>query len=136
MKKFTSYLMIAITILSLSLISCQKNEFCNYKSVNGYICILRDAQGVALCACSKTTDNALKNVIMCPNPASSVVTFLDFRGIGTKTVTIKNRWGKKMLRQTTDSAHETIDISDFPDGTYVVTVDDGEQKINLCLFKE
>jgi hypothetical protein len=72
---------------------------------------------------------------MYPNPVSSVV-YLKFGSAMPRTVIIKNTIGKEVYRSTIDNGYSLIDISDFRDGTYLVIVDDGTQKIKLCLFKD
>jgi hypothetical protein len=135
MKKFIKYLM-AVMLVSALLMSCEKEGLCKYKGVNGCICILRNANGEALYHCGKTLETSeMRNIVMYPNPASSRIC-LYFQTVESRTVIIKNTWGKKFYNQTINDLQILIDISDYPKGTYLVIVDDGNQKSKLCLFKD
>ena len=120
-------------IVSVSFVSCKNEDGCKYRSANGCICILRDVYGMALHSCSRN-DNTVARVIMYPNPASNTIYFY-FQTVPC-TVIIESRVGKELYRQITNDYCLAVDISDFRDGTYLVKVDDGTQKSNLCLFKD
>ena len=70
---------------------------------------------------------------MYPNPAFNRI-YLKTKTVPC-TIIIKNKGGKELYRQITNDYHLLVDISDFREGTYLVTVDNGTQKRKLCLFK-
>ena len=134
MQKFITYLVAAI-IASATLMSCNRDDR-RHSDDNRCICILRDENGVQLGYCSTTTEISEDPIfVMYPNPADGFVT-LHFETDGSHLVTITNKRGKELLRQTFSSRNIAINISDYPADTYRVTVVDGKQKSTLCLIKD
>jgi len=131
MKEVIRFLIMALTIASVALISCDKDN------PKGCKCIHTDNFGQLIKVCG-STDLILPwepDEIMYPNPATDFIT-LEFKSKGERIVTIKKKAGKELLRETVSDYRIQIDISDFPVGNYLLTIDDGKQKIKWCLFKE
>jgi len=133
MQKFITYLVAAI-IASVALMSCNRNDRRNLDD-NGCICILRNVYGELMGYCSTTTERPEDPIfVMYPNP-TDVEVRLEVKTESSHLVTITNKHGKELLRQTFNR-NITINISDYPTDTYQVTVDDGKQKSTLCLIKD
>jgi len=131
MKKtlLINYLVTATFVVLAVLTSCEK------KCKNDCVCILTNANGLALGSCnSSDIPPETEFFSMYPNPASHFVRI--FSESGTHIVTITDKCGKECLHQSFDDYINTIDISDYPEGTYSVTIDDVRHKITLCLIKK
>ena len=136
MKKFI--FLFTITVLLITVFTtCDKDE--KHKNVRGCMCLYTDTNGTLLYYCGAGNDGIPSvwelNEIMYPNPASKNIT-VEFKTSGERTLTIKKKLGKEVFRETTSNCKLIIDISDFPDGNYVLTIDDGKQKSKWCLFKK
>ena len=137
MKNFlknTSTVIISIIIFA-ALISCNKDEM--RKNVRGCICMYTDNEGRLLYYCGAGNGDLLweSNAILYPNPASSSIIVM-FKTEGIHTVIIKKKIGKLMFQQSTSDPYMHVNISDFPDGNYVLIVVDEKSTNVYCLFKE
>lgn len=71
----------------------------------------------------ENTDNELNGLVY-PNPSSSTIT-IDLRNSGNENlIRIYNAMGQEVLNQKMSSSIETLDISNFADGVYVIRVND------------
>jgi len=57
-----------------------------------------------------------------PNPTSGVVT-VEFETAGIRNITVSDTTGKTLLRQTVNGETVRIDMSGYPAGVYLITID-------------
>jgi len=69
-----------------------------------------------------------------PNPTYDAVT-LQFEVIGEYLVTLSDISGKILLRQTTGDQSMRLDMSSFPKGVYLLTIDDGKRHNTTRIVK-
>jgi len=62
-----------------------------------------------------------------PNPTDGVFT-LEFEAEGVYNLTLADMSGKILLRQTVKGQSVQMDLSNYPAGAYLLTIDDGERK--------
>ncbi|MDR1666979.1 MAG: Ig-like domain-containing protein [Bacteroidales bacterium] len=62
-----------------------------------------------------------------PNPTEGMLT-LDFETAGERHITLSDVAGKVLLRQTVSEPTIRIDISNYPAGVYLVTINDGKKQ--------
>ena len=124
-----NYLVTATFVVLAVLTSCEK------KCKNDCVCILTNADGFALGYCNSSDIPPEEEFFsMYPNPAAHYIRILSESA--HNIVTITDKCGKEFLHQSFDYFKETLDVSDYPEGTYNVTIDDGKHKITLCLIKK
>ena len=134
MQKFVNYLVVAATILSAALISCDKDD--KHPNDDECICMLTNQSG-AYIGGDTISDEILEalNFRMYPNPAYEVVSLI-FKTADIHTVVITDKSGKVLFDQSFDVEHIEINVSSYSAGKYRVTVDNGKQKSTLCLIKK
>ena len=69
-----------------------------------------------------------------PNPTNGKLT-LEFETAGGRSVTISDLSGKILLRQSINDQTMRMDISDYPAGAYLLTVNDGKQQNTTRIIK-
>lgn len=62
-----------------------------------------------------------------PNPTEGMLT-LDFETAGKHHITLSDATGKVLLRQTVSESPIRLDISSYPAGMYLITIDDGRKQ--------
>ena len=133
MQKFVSYFVVAAMIISTVLMSCDKED--KRPKDDECICLYIDIGGVPIGG-DIISDEEYKAIIflMYPNPTDYVVSLM-FKTTEVNIVTITDKKGKVLFKQSFDVQTVSISISDYPVGKYWVTVDNGKQKSTLCLIK-
>jgi len=124
---FANKFVIPVLTVLIIYTSCNKDINC--------IRIHTDVNGDFLRSCNHNETSETLIFLMYPNPSSNDVN-LRFKKLGFNKVTITDKRGKLLFFY--ESIHYgmiTVDISDYPADMYRVTVDNGEQKNTLCLFK-
>ena len=80
----------------------------------------------------ETPDAPLARVY--PNSTDGKLT-IQFETQGEYVVTLSDMAGKILLRQTVNDQTAQLDITKFPDGTYLLTIDDGKQQNTMRVVK-
>jgi hypothetical protein len=69
-----------------------------------------------------------------PNPTNGLVT-LEFETEGVHIVTLAEMSGRILLRETANGQTAKIDLSDYPAGVYLLTMDDGKRQSTMRIVK-
>ncbi|MDR2057756.1 MAG: family 43 glycosylhydrolase [Dysgonamonadaceae bacterium] len=69
-----------------------------------------------------------------PNPTDGMLT-LKFKTAGERLVTISDRSGKILLRQSVNNPTALIDVGNYPADVYLLTIDDGKRKSTRKIIK-
>ena len=69
-----------------------------------------------------------------PNPTDGLLT-LEFETQGQYVVTISDMNGKILLCQTVNDTGARLDLSNYPAGVYLLTIDDGKRKSAIRVVK-
>ena len=131
-QKFVSYLVLAVMIV-LAVVSCDKDD----KRPNDDECICLYCNRYGEYTGNETISGEVLEVLnftMCPNPTYDVIDLI-FKTADLNTVTITDKAGKVLLKQSFDVQAIAINVSSYSKGKYRVTVDNGKQKSTLCLIK-
>ena len=133
MRKIVSCLLIAAILIITVFLSCDK-KISSPNDNDECICIYTDNAGSYFF--SNISEEILKTLpfSMFPNPSSDVV-YLIFKTADLHIVTITDKKGKVLFKQSFDVQTIAIDISGYSVGEYRVTVDNGKQESTLCLIK-
>ena len=81
---------------------------------------------------NETPDAPLFNVY--PNPTNGALA-LQFETAGSYVMTISDMTGKILLRQTTNDQIVRLDISNYPAGVYLMTIDDGNRQSTIRVVR-
>ncbi|GAB5558313.1 MAG: hypothetical protein SchgKO_25260 [Schleiferiaceae bacterium] len=101
-----------------------------YKGATGFTLKVMDPNSISL------EENELNNVVMMPNPANDWVTLsaLTLEGSGTLNYTLLDLSGRILAEGNLQRQSDTrINISDFPNGLYMLSVGDGQQNKTMKL---
>jgi hypothetical protein len=94
----------------------------------------------AVCAVTvpgATTDVGISDTPLAriyPNPTEGMLT-LDFETAGERHITLSDMTGKVLLRQTVSESTTRLDISGYPAGMYLVTIDDGKKQKTVKVIR-
>ena len=80
----------------------------------------------------ETPDASLARVY--PNPTEGVIT-LEFEAQGAYQLTLADMNGKVLLRESVIGQTAQIDISAYPEGVYLLTIDDGKRQTTTRVVK-
>ena len=69
-----------------------------------------------------------------PNPTDNAVT-VEFEAEGVYIVTLADMTGKVLLRQTVNEQTVSMDLSNYPTGAYLLTIDDGKRQSTTRVIK-
>jgi len=81
---------------------------------------------------AETTDAPLARVY--PNPTNGTVT-IEFETVGVYHISLADMTGKVLHRQTITDRSVRIDISSYPSGAYLLTIDDGKLQSTKRIVK-
>ena len=80
----------------------------------------------------ETSDAPLARVY--PNPTDGVFS-LEFEAEGEYLVTLADMIGKALLRQTANGQRVQMDLSNYPAGAYLLTIEDGKRQSTMRVVK-
>jgi len=80
-------------------------------------------------------NNEVTAVNVYPNPSNGLIT-LQFEVYGTYLVTLHDILGKTMFRKAVIGENGQMDISSYPAGVYLLTIDDGKRQNTLRVVKK
>jgi hypothetical protein len=69
-----------------------------------------------------------------PNPTDGAVT-LEFETAAARHITISDMSGKTLARQTANDQTVVVDMSNYPAGVYLITIDEGKAKSTTRVVK-
>jgi hypothetical protein len=69
-----------------------------------------------------------------PNPTEGAVT-LEFETATTRHITVSDMAGKTLARQTANDQTVVVDMSSYPAGVYLITIDEGKDKRSVRVVK-
>ena len=81
---------------------------------------------------TETSDALLARVY--PNPTEGVFT-LEFEAEGVYNLTLADMSGKVLMRQTVKGQRVQMDLSNYPAGAYLLTIDDGKRQSAVRIVK-
>lgn len=76
-----------------------------------------------------------KGISIYPNPVSGMLHF-DFTDFDVQRISISDMSGKVIMERAVINHQEIIDVSNYPDGVYLITVETGKQSITTKIIKE
>jgi hypothetical protein len=103
------------------------------KTVEEYlIMVIREDKGSSITSAENTPVSPARII---PNPTNGLFT-LNFDTSGNYLVSITTLAGKLLFCQTVSEKRKQIDVGSYPQGMYLVVVDDGKQKSVMKIVKE
>jgi len=79
-------------------------------------------------------DQGVNSLSILPNPSAGVFTFRTSMK-GLKTITITNLLSKVIFKYQTDKEEDQLDLSEFPDSYYVITIENRRESIHKTICK-
>ncbi|MBR5983479.1 MAG: choice-of-anchor J domain-containing protein [Bacteroidales bacterium] len=99
--------------------------FRHFNSTNNFLLIIDD---VTISLTTATDENLTESIAIYPNPTNSMITVANAEG---KDIVVVNSLGQVVVNIKNAAANQTIDVTDFANGTYFVKVDGEVVKLNV-----
>ncbi len=102
--------------------------FRHFDCTNMYALLIDDVTVTAEGGTTEIDENIASSIAVYPNPTNSIVTIANAEG---QNITIVNSLGQVVANIENASANQTIDVSNFANGTYFVKVNAEVVKLNV-----